>query len=48
MAPEPAGMADRLLDAAARSAARRYGAERVSEETAPLAAREPLLRAHVR
>jgi predicted HD phosphohydrolase len=31
MAPELAGMADRLLDAMARSAARRYGAERVSE-----------------
>jgi predicted HD phosphohydrolase len=31
MAPEPAAMADRLLDAMARSAARRYGAERVSE-----------------
>ena len=31
MAPEPGGMADRVLDAMARSAARRYGAERVSE-----------------
>jgi predicted HD phosphohydrolase len=33
MAPEPAGIADRLLDAMAGSAARRYGAERVSELT---------------
>ena len=31
MAPEPGGMADRLLDAMAGSAARSYGAERVSE-----------------
>lgn len=31
MASTPAGMTDRLLDAMARSAARRYGDERVSE-----------------
>ncbi len=31
MAAEPPGMTDRLLDAMAGSAARRYGAERVSE-----------------